>query len=246
MVNNVPQGMLARQLEDMALELELVEEQDLHAAKDFEIEDDAVDSLAFMSSPDSSPLPAPTQTPSTAEFDSSPKSCLALSPSAGGGVRRVTFSPDVVDNSENRSPLGRVRRRKTKKNLDSTTKHNALNHDAGSESKDDSDLVAVSVLEGLPAQSNQEDQDLDSDEAEFAEALSEFPEPVAEIRCEDRHKVGVHERELMSMDHLLEQEPLWQTAVELFLEELNSTQIKVAVILALLVVYVSGVLSHVL
>ncbi|KAF9967153.1 hypothetical protein BGZ70_010612 [Mortierella alpina] len=245
MGNNVPQGMLQRQPEDMELELELVEEQDPHAAKDMEIEQETSDSLAFMTSPDSSPLPAPTQTPTTPESDSSHKSSLSLSPLAGG-VRRVTFSPDVVDNSENRCPVGRVRRRKTKKNLNCTARQDVLNHDAGSESKDDSDLVTVSVLEVLPAKGSQGDQDLDSDEAEFAEALSEFPGSVAEIQYDDKHRVGVHGSELMTMDHLLEQEPLWQTAVELFLEELSSTQIKVAVILALLVVYVSGILSPVL
>ncbi|KAF9952149.1 hypothetical protein BGZ72_006478 [Mortierella alpina] len=219
------------------------QEQESHAAKDMELEQDLSVSLASMASPDSSPLPAPVQTPSTPEPVSSLKGSHTLSPSAGG-VRRVTFSPDVVDNSENRSPLGRVRR-KSKKNPNTTARVNALNQDAVSESKSDSDIVTVSAL-GLLAAKSHDEQGADSDEAEFAEALSEFPEPAAEIRCENGRDFGANGSELMTMDHLLEQEPMWQTAVELFLEELNSTQIKAVVLLVLLTVYVSGIVSSVL
>ncbi|KAF9980488.1 hypothetical protein BGZ75_008396 [Mortierella antarctica] len=245
----VRQRILEKQQEEVEqdLELELEEEQDPHAAKGMEVEQETSESLAIMTSPDSSPLPAPTQTPSTPEPVSRLKSSHSSSLSSAGGVRRVTFSPDVVDNSENRSSLGRVRR-KTRKNSNTTTRDNALlTHDAVSESKDGSDLVTESALESLIAKKSPDDQAIDSDEAEFAEALSEFPGPVAEIQCEDKHKVGANGGgELMTMDHLLEQEPLWQTAVELFLEELSSTQIKVAVMLVLLTVYVSGICSSVL
>ncbi|KAF9285438.1 hypothetical protein BGZ68_003857 [Mortierella alpina] len=244
MSDNVRQIILEKQQEDLGQELELMEEQDPHVVEGVEVEQDTSESsLAFMTSPDSSPLPAPTQTTSTPEPVSSLKSSHSSSPPAEG-VRRVTFSPDVVDNSEKRSPLGRVRR-KTKKNSNTTAKANALTQDPVYESKDDSDLETVRAQES-PAAKTQDDQAVDSDEAEFAEALSEFPEPAAEIKYEDKRAVGVDEDAFMTMEHLLEQESLWQTAVELFLEELNSTQIKVAVMLVFLTVYVSGIFSSVL
>ncbi|KAG0206856.1 hypothetical protein BGX28_001791 [Mortierella sp. GBA30] len=207
--------------------------------KEEEVEEQACDhnapvSFISIASPLASPLPASTGPAVIPNRVSSLKH--SYSNASIGGVRRVTFSPDVVDNSENRAPLSRIKRRFNTK--PGSSPHSPSNAGMGSEDDEGGDKLSSHAADSIVTQT-QDNQDDDSDEAEFSEAPSEFPEMTAVEKKKTPEDI-VRRGAFMEMDHLLESEALWRVAVELFLEELNSTQVKVAVVLGLLMVYMGG------
>ncbi|KAF9983499.1 hypothetical protein BGZ65_001732 [Modicella reniformis] len=165
-------------------------------------------SLAAMSSPLASPLPDFMEHSTL----SGPNSRLKHSSSASSinALRRVTFSPDVVDKSDNRSP-SRIRRGSKNKSISSTT----------------SPLTELQNF--LKADSDE--QDYESDEAEFVEAQSDQDDNETEAR---------KSISTLEFDHMQDHEEVWRNAVGLFIEELNSTQIKLAIVFLLLIVYASN------
>lgn len=80
----------------------------------------------------------------------------------------------------------------------------------------------------LNAVTVQDDEDYESDEAEFVEAQTDFDV------CETRMSTST-----LEIDHIQDHEAVWQRAIELLIEELSSAQIKVAIVFLLLMVYSS-------
>ncbi|KAG0307417.1 hypothetical protein BGZ98_000311 [Dissophora globulifera] len=207
-------------------------------------------SLAFMSSPLASPLPALVKSSNTLE----PVSSLKHSSSTGSnsGARRVTFSPDVVDNSENRTPVTRTRKGR-KKSAPSAKVEGAPITDK---------VVVQEIAESTESQkerveravATQDESSCDSDEGDFVEAqtgLGDVPmviiEETAEVVVaatdavvEDAEQGVGKSASSMEMDHLRDYGEVWQTAIELFIEQLNSTQVQVTVLFAAMFIYACG------
>ncbi|KAF9199599.1 hypothetical protein BGZ49_010253 [Haplosporangium sp. Z 27] len=203
---------------------------------------DEVSSLAIMESPLSSPLPVPVKPPKSSKR-----------------LRHVSFSPDVVDNPENRPSLHRLKKSSKRKS-------------ASSASNSSSELLDLKV-DGIKC----EDKDTVSEEAvkltveedTQAEALTATVEEVAQQdeggskgeedefietstgilgeKKTTRDVVNVERRSsILEMNYLQNNEEVWQMAVESFIEELRSIQTKLAVAFVLLMVIGSGLSTPIL
>ncbi|KAF8941450.1 hypothetical protein BGZ58_008725 [Dissophora ornata] len=225
-------------------------------------------SLASMNSPLASPLPAQTNPTDILEPSSDLKHTNSTDSTSGS--RRVTFSPDVVDNSENRSPPTRIRKNR-KRSISSAT--SPLSDLQGLKvddiSKDDNGVVkevaastAVEVMQVVGEVACfgtvevQDEQEYESDEAEFVEAQSELYEETAAEKLDknvshsefaaetvvfEKMEAPRKSASTMEMDHLRDYEEVWQTAIELFVEQLKSMQVQVAALFVFLMVFASGV-----
>ncbi|KAF9345467.1 hypothetical protein BGX26_003097 [Mortierella sp. AD094] len=216
--------------------------------------EEEVMSLAIMDSPQSSPRPK-----------------TALTRRKDSGSRRVTFSPDVVDNPENRPSLHRVKKSSRKRSSSSASinppselqdlKVDGIKcEEENLEIKEIAESKAVVIDEAISeaAKANvaivQDEHEYESDEAEFVEASTELSVAnqkeqieeekekevvviAAEITVVEKRKSSMM---LMEMDHLQNNEEVWQMAIESFIEELKSMQTKLAVAFVLLMVIGSG------
>ncbi|KAF9133947.1 hypothetical protein BGX30_012099 [Mortierella sp. GBA39] len=217
-------------------------------------------SLTTMNSPLTSPVPGPR---------TSSLSHRSSNASVGSIARRVTFSPDVVDNSETRTTPLRPKRLSRKKSVSlkasplaelqtvssgeaetiKTTKAAAIVDIVASPAVVEVATVAVSVVEV------QDEAEYESDEAEFVEAQSEFfddtpeetpvavKEVVVNIAAVARREA---EKEQMLVDmkgHYIGHEDLWRTATDSFVSELNMVQVKAVLMFVLVAVYASGLLA---
>ncbi|KAF9107072.1 hypothetical protein BGX27_008880, partial [Mortierella sp. AM989] len=183
---------------------------------------EAVISLANMDSPMTSPLPVP-----------------AIARRKDSGSRRVTFSPDVVDNPENRAPLHRVKKSSRKRSSSSAKDPPSELEVDGSIKLKDEDVVVKEVAE---SKSNEDEQvivrDERGNESDESEEFVEAPTELESANMEEKEKSGpvdvdtrmmVVEKKKLTMEHLLDNEEVWQFAIQSFIEELESMQIKLAV-----------------
>ncbi|KAG0288718.1 hypothetical protein BGZ96_007538 [Linnemannia gamsii] len=224
-------------------------------------------SLATMSSPLTSPIPAPRT--SSLNHRSSNTSISSI-------TRRVTFSPDVIDNSETRTTPLRPRRLSKKKSIPLKASPLAELQNLGT-----SEAVATSVTEAVKAATIvdvvsspavvevatvaamrvevQDDTGYESDEAEFVEAQSELFDDTPDERAAavaivvkedvvDVEAIGRREaeKEQMLVDMkgcYVGHEEVWRTATDSFVSELSMTQVKAVLMLVLVAVYASGLLA---
>jgi len=198
-------------------------------------EEPKVISLAAMNSPLASPLPTTVKLSNFLE-PVTPVSRLkhsSSSASLNGGVRRVTFAPDVIDNSESRSSISRSRKPKKKKSISSSSSpltelQNSLKIDSPSQGTKSIPVSTVARVASFGAVAVQGEEDYESDEAEFVEALSEFVVEISEAK---------KSKSTLEIDHAQDYEQVWQNAIQLFIKELNSAWVMAAVIFLVLVVY---------
>lgn len=216
-------------------------------------------SLTTMSSPLTSPIPGP-RTSSLSHRNSNA--------SISSITRRVTFSPDVIDNSETRTTPLRPKRLSRKKSVPlkasplaepQTLSPGEAETAKATESADIVDTVAslADVEVAAVAASVVEVQDetgYESDEAEFVEAQSELfddtPEETSDAVNEIVDVTAVARREAEKEQMLVDMrgyyvghEEIWRTATDSFVSELNMTQVKAVLVFVLVAVYASGLLA---
>ncbi|KAG0249967.1 hypothetical protein BG011_008776 [Mortierella polycephala] len=200
---------------------------------------EATISLATMRSPLSSPLPAPTRTMSALEPLASSLKHSSSSTSIGG-TRRVTFSPDVIDNSENRTPVRRSKKSiKRKSNV--TTASAPVIEDGKTKTSKQEEVLRDASDEGQTAgvltkelMSQEKDGD-QSEEEEFVEALTDLTETSSTQVTECKPRTP--RSNTMTMDHMQDNEVVWGSAVESFIAILNSTQRKVVALFMVVLLY---------
>lgn len=224
-------------------------------------------SLATMSSPLTSPIPAPRT--SSLSHRSSNTSISSI-------ARRVTFSPDVIDNSETRTTPLRPKRLSKKKSIPLKASPLAELQNLGTSETvanpvaDATNAAAIVGIASSPAVVEvatvaatmvevQDDAGYESDEAEFVEAQSEpfddtpderaaaaaiiVKEAVVDVESIKRREA---EKEQMLVDmkgYCVGHEEVWRTATDSFVSELNMTQVKTVLVLVLVAVYASGLLA---
>ncbi|KAF9102563.1 hypothetical protein BGX29_004440 [Mortierella sp. GBA35] len=221
-------------------------------------------SLAAMSSPLASPIPAPRS--SSLNHRNADASI--------GNPRRVTFSPDVIDNSETRTTPLRPKRLSKKKSipLRASPLSELQSLGAGGAAADapvveiveraqsaamTATVIAVPTVVEIASVATsmvevQEEAGYESDEAEFVEAQSEFFDATAEETLAKQAAVDAamktrREAEKGQMlsdmkEYYVGHEELWRSAIESFVSELNGMQVKAAVVIVLLAVYANGLL----
>lgn len=217
-------------------------------------------SLTTMNSPLTSPIPGPRT--SSLSHRSSNASISSI-------TRRVTFSPDVIDNSETRTTPLRPKRLSRKKSVPlkasplaelqtlssgeavtvKATEPAAIVDSVASPAVVEVTTVAASMVEV------QGEAGYESDEAEFVEAQSELfddtreetpvavKENVVDVTAVARREA---EKEQMLVDmkgYYVGHEELWRTATDSFVSELNMTQVKAVLVFVLVAVYTSGLLA---
>lgn len=210
--------------------------------------------LATMSSPMTSPIPGPRT--SSLSHRSSNASISSI-------TRRVTFSPDVIDNSETRTTPLRPKRLSKKKSvplkasplaaLQTLSSGEAETVKATKAAAIVDVVVSSAVVEATTGAASvvevQDETGFESDEAEFVEAQSELFDdtteetPVVDVSAIARREV---EKEQMLVDmkgYYVGQEELWRTATDSFVSELNTAQVKAVLMVVLVAVYASGLLA---
>ncbi|KAG0380090.1 hypothetical protein BGX24_010208 [Mortierella sp. AD032] len=225
------------------------------------IDKDSKGSLAAMRSPLTSPIPAPRS--SSLNHRSSNASI------ASNHSRRVTFSPDVIDNSETRSTPPRPKRLSKKKSIPlkasplsesqdlASTNASAAESVKGAEPATPVPVAVVSsVLEITSTAEAQVESGDESDEAEFVEAQSEpfddtpedslaiaAVEAIANVEASAQRET---EKEQMLLDmkgYYRGHEDLWRTAIDSYVSEMNMVQVKAVLVFVLFAVYACGIIS---
>ncbi|KAF9437725.1 hypothetical protein BGZ76_011434 [Entomortierella beljakovae] len=177
--------------------------------------------------------------------------------------RHVTFSPDTVDTPENRPPLHRIRKSKSSRKGTSSGKipppkprlqfkgvnpeieevEPVITVDEVTLSKEENTIPVSAVDSRQDIISAPDVRDFESDEEEFVEATTDLmttdiKEKIITIAAATDKTLSEQKiRPMMEMNHLLDDEEIWQTATLAFIEELRSTQSRLAAIFVLLIAF---------
>ncbi|KAF8938516.1 hypothetical protein BGZ47_008547 [Haplosporangium gracile] len=217
--------------------------------------------LNSMSSPLTSPIPGPR---------TSSLSHRSSNASISSVTRRVTFSPDVIDNSETRTTPLRPKRHSRKKSVplkaSSLVELFGTSETAVAENVKATEAAAIVGVVDSPAVVKvanvvasmvevQDETGYESDEVEFVEAQSELfddtpeetpvvvKEAVVDVATIARREA---EKEQMLLDmkgYYVGHEELWRTATDSLVSELKMMQVKAVLVFVLVAVYASGLLA---
>ncbi|KAK3846178.1 MAG: hypothetical protein J3R72DRAFT_254589 [Linnemannia gamsii] len=202
-------------------------------------------SLAAMRSPLTSPIPAPR---------SSSLNHRSSNTSIGSNhSRRVTFSPDVIDNSETRSTPLRPKRLSKKKSIPLKASPLSESQDLASTNASAAESVkGAEPATPVPVAVVSSDLEITSTAEAQSEPFDDTPEDslataaVEAIVNVEASAQRETEKEQMLLDmkgYYRGHEELWRTAIDSYVSEMNMVQVKAVLVFVLFAVYACGIIS---